>query len=71
MRTVKRQLQSLVGGSRRSSDNIPIAPYRADPANNDVLGTVPEMGLAETKAAIDSAHQAFASWSTTTAKVCL
>jgi len=44
---------------------------RADPANDEVLGTVPEMGVAETKAAIDAAAAAFKTWSKTTAKVCL
>ncbi|PPQ63155.1 hypothetical protein CVT24_005795 [Panaeolus cyanescens] len=39
-----------------------------NPATNEELGTVPEMGLAETKAAIDAASKAFAGWSKTTAK---
>jgi hypothetical protein len=40
-----------------------------DPANDKELGTVPEMGLAETKEAIDAASRAFKSWKNTTAKV--
>ena len=40
-----------------------------DPANDKELGTVPEMGLAETKEAIDAASRAFMSWKNTTAKV--
>jgi succinate-semialdehyde dehydrogenase/glutarate-semialdehyde dehydrogenase len=40
-----------------------------DPANNKELGTVPEMGLAETKEAIDAASKAFKTWGKTTAKV--
>ncbi|MGI9486698.1 MAG: NAD-dependent succinate-semialdehyde dehydrogenase [Geminicoccaceae bacterium] len=39
-----------------------------DPANGDVLGTIPNMGTAETKRAIDAAHTAFKSWRKTTAK---
>jgi len=41
-----------------------------DPATNEELGTVPEMGLEETKEAIEAASRAFVSWSRTTAKVC-
>jgi len=41
----------------------------ADPATNEELGTVPEMGLAEAKEAIEAAHKAFSGWSRTTAKV--
>lgn len=40
-----------------------------DPFNNEELGTVPEMGLTETKEAINAAAKAFPAWSTTTAKV--
>ncbi|KAF8530918.1 succinic semialdehyde dehydrogenase [Gautieria morchelliformis] len=39
-----------------------------NPANNEELGTIPEMGVAETKEAIDAASRAFKSWSGTTAK---
>ena len=39
-----------------------------DPANDDFLGVVPDMGVAETKEAIDKAALAFKSWSKTTAK---
>ncbi|KAF7320818.1 Succinic semialdehyde dehydrogenase [Mycena chlorophos] len=39
-----------------------------NPATREVLGAVPEMGLAETKSAIDAAARAFLAWSTTTAK---
>jgi NAD-dependent aldehyde dehydrogenases len=41
----------------------------ADPATNDVLGTIPEMGLEETQEAIAAAAKAFPEWSRTTAKV--
>jgi len=39
-----------------------------NPATNEELGTVPEMGLAETKEAIDAASKAFKTWSKTTGK---
>ncbi|KAI1783946.1 Aldehyde/histidinol dehydrogenase [Ganoderma leucocontextum] len=39
-----------------------------NPATAEELGTVPEMGLAETKQAIDAASRAFKTWSKTTAK---
>ncbi|KAJ7075659.1 succinate-semialdehyde dehydrogenase [Mycena belliarum] len=39
-----------------------------NPATLEELGTVPEMGLAETKAAIDAAAKALPEWSKTTAK---
>ncbi|KAH9939375.1 succinic semialdehyde dehydrogenase [Epithele typhae] len=38
-----------------------------NPATTEELGTVPEMGLAETKEAIDAAAKAFKTWSKTTA----
>jgi succinate-semialdehyde dehydrogenase/glutarate-semialdehyde dehydrogenase len=44
-------------------------PIYTDPVNNKELGTVPEMGLAETKDAIDAASKAFKTWGKTTAKV--
>ena len=43
--------------------------YLPDPATNEVLGNVPEMGLSETTAAIEAAAKAFIGWSKTTAKV--
>ncbi|KAL1944396.1 hypothetical protein VTO73DRAFT_3581 [Trametes versicolor] len=39
-----------------------------NPATEEELGTIPEMGLAETKEAIDAAATAFKTWSKTTAK---
>ena len=41
----------------------------ADPATGEVIGTIPEMGIKETKEAITAAHDAFKSWKKTTAKV--
>jgi len=39
-----------------------------NPATSEELGTVPDMGLAETQEAIDAAAAAFPAWSRTTAK---
>ncbi|KAI0691303.1 succinic semialdehyde dehydrogenase [Cerioporus squamosus] len=39
-----------------------------NPATEEELGTVPEMGLEETKQAIDAASKAFKTWSKTSAK---
>jgi succinate-semialdehyde dehydrogenase / glutarate-semialdehyde dehydrogenase len=39
-----------------------------DPASNDVIGTVPKLGAAETRRAIEAAARAFESWRRTTAK---
>jgi succinate-semialdehyde dehydrogenase/glutarate-semialdehyde dehydrogenase len=39
-----------------------------DPASNDVIGTVPKMGVEETRRAIEAASRAFESWKRTTAK---
>ncbi|KAH7912972.1 Aldehyde/histidinol dehydrogenase [Hygrophoropsis aurantiaca] len=39
-----------------------------NPATDEELGNVPEMGLAETKSAIEAAAKAFESWGKTTAK---
>ena len=41
----------------------------SDPATKEELGTVPEMGIKETKDAIKAAGEAFVTWSKTTAKV--
>ena len=41
----------------------------SDPATNEELGTIPDMGVSETKEAIDAAAKAFTTWSKTTAKV--
>jgi succinate-semialdehyde dehydrogenase/glutarate-semialdehyde dehydrogenase len=39
-----------------------------DPASGEIIGTVPKVGAAETRRAIEAADQAFKSWSRTTAK---
>ena len=46
-----------------------VAHYFLDPATGEELGTIPEMGIEETKEAIDAAAGSFATWSKTTAKV--
>ncbi|KAJ3509762.1 hypothetical protein NLJ89_g5045 [Agrocybe chaxingu] len=61
------KFQSLVDGKwvdAQSGEKIVVT----NPATNEELGTVPEMGLAETKQAIEAASKAFVSWSKTTAK---
>ena len=50
------------------TDLILLSP---DPATNEVLGNIPEMGLTETTTAIQAASKAFVGWSKTTAKVLL
>ena len=42
----------------------------SDPATFEELGTVPDMGVTETRQAIEAADRAFPAWSRTTAKVC-
>ncbi|HQP21677.1 MAG TPA: aldehyde dehydrogenase family protein, partial [Phenylobacterium sp.] len=39
-----------------------------NPANRAVLASLPDMGAAETRAAIDAAHAAFPAWAARTAK---
>ncbi|KIM46575.1 hypothetical protein M413DRAFT_441663 [Hebeloma cylindrosporum] len=61
------KFQAFIDGQwvdAKSGDKIVVT----NPATNEVLGTVPEMGLAETKEAIAAAHKAFPAWSRTTAK---
>jgi len=40
----------------------------SNPATREVLGTVPKLGVAETRAAIEAAHAAFPAWAARTAK---
>ncbi|KAF8961072.1 succinate-semialdehyde dehydrogenase [Flammula alnicola] len=61
------KFQSLIDGKwvdAKSGETIVVR----NPYNNEELGTVPEMGLAETKEAIEAAGKAFPAWSATTAK---
>lgn len=59
--------QGLIGGKwvdAKSGATIPVF----NPATGEELGTVPEMGIEETKEAIDAAGRAFVTWGRTTAK---
>ncbi|KAJ7270774.1 succinic semialdehyde dehydrogenase [Mycena haematopus] len=59
--------QAFIGGKwvdSKSGEKIAVQ----NPATREDLGTVPEMGLAETKEAIDAASKALPEWSKTTAK---
>ena len=58
------QCVRALSGARPRADELSV-----DPSTEEDLGTVPEMGLAETKQAIDAAARAFKSWGKTTAKV--
>ncbi|KAF9006713.1 succinate-semialdehyde dehydrogenase [Cyathus striatus] len=61
------KFQALIDGKwidAKSGETIVVT----NPATGEELGTVPEMGLEETKEAIDAAARAFPSWSKTTAK---
>jgi succinate-semialdehyde dehydrogenase/glutarate-semialdehyde dehydrogenase len=55
--------------SQCPSSPKPLTERNEDPATGEELGTVPEMGLAETRKAISAASEAFKSWSRTTTKV--
>lgn len=59
--------QALVGGSWVSADSGETINV-SNPANGEVIGTVPLMQEKETKRAIEAAQQAFQSWRQTTAK---
>ncbi|TLX22740.1 NAD-dependent succinate-semialdehyde dehydrogenase [Thermomonas fusca] len=59
--------QALIAGQWRDSDAGGRCEVR-NPASGALLGTVPDMGAAETCQAIDAAHAAFPAWAATTAK---
>ena len=56
-----------IAGEWRDADGGGTCEVR-NPATGAVLGTVPDMGAAETSRAIDAAHAAFPAWSSKTAK---
>ena len=56
-----------IGGHWRDADDKGICEVR-NPATGTVLGTVPDMGAAETRRAIEAAHAAQAAWAAKTAK---
>ncbi|HZV39239.1 MAG TPA: NAD-dependent succinate-semialdehyde dehydrogenase [Pseudoxanthomonas sp.] len=57
----------LIGGEWRDADSGASCEVR-NPANGEPLGTVPDMGAAETRRAIDAAHGAFPAWAKKTAR---
>ncbi|MDE2408438.1 MAG: NAD-dependent succinate-semialdehyde dehydrogenase [Xanthomonadaceae bacterium] len=59
--------QALIDGQWRDADNRACCEVR-NPASGALLGTVPDMGAAETRQAIDAAQAAFPAWSKKTAK---
>jgi succinate-semialdehyde dehydrogenase / glutarate-semialdehyde dehydrogenase len=59
--------QCYIDGAWVDADNR--ATIEVDnPASGEVIGTVPKLGAAETRRAIEAADRAFASWKRTTAK---
>lgn len=59
--------QALIAGQWGNADAGGRCEVR-NPANGALLGTVPDLGAAETRRAIDAAHAAFPAWARTTAK---
>jgi succinate-semialdehyde dehydrogenase/glutarate-semialdehyde dehydrogenase len=59
--------QCYIDGGWVDADNRATSEV-SDPASGEVIGTVPKMGVAETRRAIEAADRAFKSWSRTTAK---
>ena len=59
--------QCPVGGAWRDADGGAACEV-LNPATGEVLGTVPDMGPAETRAAIEAASAAFPAWAARTAK---
>ena len=58
--------QCFIGGQWRDADSG--ASIKVDnPANGEIIGTVPRMGAAETRQAIDAAESAFRKWRAITA----
>jgi succinate-semialdehyde dehydrogenase/glutarate-semialdehyde dehydrogenase len=58
--------QGYIGGQWLSADSGKSTEIR-NPANGKVLGSVPDMGAAETRRAIESAHAAMPAWARKTA----
>jgi succinate-semialdehyde dehydrogenase/glutarate-semialdehyde dehydrogenase len=59
--------QGYIDGAWVDADNRATTEV-SDPASGEVIGTVPKMGAAETRRAIEAADRAFKSWSRTPAK---
>ncbi len=58
--------RGFVGGQWVAADSGQTIEIR-NPATGEALGTVPDMGAAETRRAIDAAHAALSGWSKKTA----
>ncbi len=58
--------QAYIGGRWVDADGGRVAPVR-NPATGATLATVPELGAAETRRAIEAAHGAFPGWAARTA----
>ena len=59
--------RALIDGQWRDADGGGTCDVR-NPANGELLGTVPDMGAAETRRAIDAAQAALPGWASKTAK---
>jgi succinate-semialdehyde dehydrogenase / glutarate-semialdehyde dehydrogenase len=59
--------RALVGGKWVDAANAATHPV-VNPATREVIGTVPDMGVADTRRAIEAASQAFPAWAALTAK---
>jgi len=59
--------QATIAGAWRGADDGAVLDV-TNPSTGELIARVPNMGAAETRAAIDAAHTAFASWRKTTAK---
>jgi succinate-semialdehyde dehydrogenase/glutarate-semialdehyde dehydrogenase len=55
------RFQGLIGGEWQDAHSAATVEVM-DPANQSAIGTVPDMGEAETRAAIEGAERAFAPW---------
>jgi succinate-semialdehyde dehydrogenase/glutarate-semialdehyde dehydrogenase len=61
------RMQGYIGGQWVDADDAATWPV-TNPATGERLGTVPDMGAAETRRAIEAAHAAFPAWAGRTAK---
>ena len=61
------RMQAFIDGAWVDADSGATVPV-TNPASNAVLGTVPKMGAAETRRAIEAAQRAFPAWAARTAK---
>lgn len=59
--------RALIGGKWQDAANGATHPV-VNPATRETIGTVPDMGVAETRRAIEAAAQAFPAWAALTAK---